>query len=62
MPTEMPTGAPMVDGPHAEYWRSLLAAAGERDGRLNAATIPIETRRALLWRRLDGSTEEISGA
>lgn len=62
MPTEMPTGAPLVDGPHAEYWRSLLAAAGERGGRLNAAAIPIETERALLWRRLDGSTVEISGA
>lgn len=62
MPTEMPTGAPVVDGPHAEYWRSSLAAAGERDGRLNAAAIPIEAPRALLWRRLDGSTVEISGA
>ncbi len=62
MPTEMPTGAPVVDGPHVEYWRSLLAAAGERDGRLNAATIPIDSPRALLWRRLDGSTVEISGA
>lgn len=58
----MPTGAPVADGPHAEYWRSLLAAAGERDGLLNAATIPIAAPRALLWRRLDGSTVEISGA
>lgn len=62
MPTETSTGALMVDGPNAEYWRSLLSAAGERNGRLNAATIPIESRRALLWRRLDGSTVEISGA
>ncbi len=49
-----------VTGPNADYWRSLLAEAGERDGRLNAAAMPLTGDPALLWRRETGETEPVS--